>query len=193
ASSDYSFLRLNDPAPSSATFLGWASGTVSPGTSMVGIHHPAADVKKISFGVIDGIANYLGSVTGSGGYLRVHWTAGVTEPGSSGRALITDSYPTDGFVGTLKGGQSSCSLPRGPDWYGRFDLVYTLIGAYLSPAAPPPAAPTLTSLSANVTLPVAYNIPITFTATATGGPAPLQSNSFRFSPQTSALVAQDYH
>ena len=192
ASSDHSFLRLNDAAPSSATFLGWTSGTVSPGTSMVGIHHPAGDVKKISFGVIDGIANYLGAVTGSGGFLRVHWTSGVTEGGSSGSALITGSYPNDRFVGTLKGGYSSCSLPTGGDWYGRFDLVYPSIRAYLSPAPPPPAAPKLTSFSANVAFPVALNIPITFTATATGGPAPLQYKFVVFSPAKGWLVGRDY-
>jgi hypothetical protein len=77
---------------------------VSAGTGMVGIHHPAGDVKKISFGVIDGIATYGGDVTGSGGYLRVHWTAGVTEGGSSGSGLITGTFPNDRFVGTLTGG-----------------------------------------------------------------------------------------
>ena len=106
-------------------------------TSMVGIHHPDGDVKKISLGVIDGIANYGGSRTGSGGYLRVHWTAGVTEGGSSGSAVITGSYPNDRFVGSLTGGASSCSLPTGGDGYRRFDLVYPLISAYLSPTLPP--------------------------------------------------------
>jgi hypothetical protein len=136
---DHSFLRLNDPAPASARFSGWSSGTVSAGTSMVGIHHPGGDVKKISFGVIDGIAGYGEAVTGSGGFIRVHWTAGVTEGGSSGSGLITGSYPNDRFVGTLTGGASSCSFPADPDWYGRFDLVYPLISAYLSPAVPPSA------------------------------------------------------
>ena len=73
---------------------------------MVGIHHPAGDVKKISFGAIDGISSYGGAVTGSGGYLRVHWTAGVTEGGSSGSGLITGTFPNDRFVGTLRGGES---------------------------------------------------------------------------------------
>jgi len=149
-------------------------------------------VKKISFGAIDGIANYLGTVTGSGGFLRVHWTSGVTEGGSSGSALITGSYPNDRFVGTLKGGFSLCSLPTGGDWYGRFDLVYPSIRAYLSPAPPPPAAPKLTSFSANVAFPVALNIPITFTATATGGPAPLQYKFVVFSPAKGWLVGRDY-
>ncbi len=189
AGSDHSFLRLNDPAPSSATFEGWTSATVSSGTSMVGIHHPDGDVKKISLGVIDGIANYSGPVTGAGGYLRVHWTAGVTEGGSSGSALITGSYPNDKFVGTLKGGSSSCSVPTGGDWYGRFDLVYPLISAYLSPAV---ATPKLTSLTANVTFPAAYSVPITFTAAATGGPAPLQYKFLLFSASTGWVVGRDY-
>jgi hypothetical protein len=81
ASLDYSFLRLNDPAPSSAYFEGWSAGTVSPGTSIVAIHHPNGDVKKISFGVVDGIADWNGPVTGSGEYLKVHFTAGTTEGG----------------------------------------------------------------------------------------------------------------
>lgn len=158
-SSDHTLVRLNEPAPASAVFAGWSSAVVTNGTSMVGIHHPEGDVKKISFGVIDGISSYGGSVTGTGGYLRVHWTAGVTLGGSSGSALITGTYPNDRVRGTLKGGASSCTVTSGADWYGRFDLVYPLISAYLSPA---PATRVLT-LTGNLAF----------------GPVPTQTTSSR--------------
>ncbi len=53
-------------------------------------------------------------------------------------------------------------------------------------------APKLTSLSANVTFPAAYNVPITFTAAATGGPAPLQYKFLLFSAATGWVVGRDY-
>lgn len=127
---DHTLLRLNSPAPASAVFAGWTTATPSSNTAITGIHHPAGDFKKISFGVIEGVSSYGGSATGSGDYLRVHWNAGVTEGGSSGSALFIS---TQQLVGQLKGGSSFCTSPTDPDWYGRFSSTYSSVAPYLNP------------------------------------------------------------
>lgn len=142
---DFTFLRLNSPAPGSAFFAGWTTATPANNTSMTGIHHPDGDFKKISFGVIEGVSGNGGSVTGSGDYLRVHWNTGVTEPGSSGSGLFLTS--SQQLVGQLRGGLSSCSATTSPDWYGRFSNTYPSIAAYLSAPPPDSTPPTVTITS----------------------------------------------
>ena len=84
SSTDFTLLRLNEPAPGGAFFAGWRTGSVSPGLGVAGIHHPEGDPKKISFGALDGISSYLGPASGSGSHLKVTWSQGLTEGGSSG-------------------------------------------------------------------------------------------------------------
>ena len=52
SSNDFSFLLLNEPAPSDVTFAGWTTADPISGAAATGVHHPAGDVKKIAcFGV----------------------------------------------------------------------------------------------------------------------------------------------
>ena len=53
-------------------------------------------------------------------------------------------------------------------------------------------APKLTSLTSNVAFPVSLGVPVTFTASATGGPGPLQYKFLRYSSSTGWTVGQDY-
>jgi hypothetical protein len=53
-------------------------------------------------------------------------------------------------------------------------------------------APKLTALTANVSFPAPFNVPITFTATATGGIAPLEYQFWRYSPAAGWVLGQDY-
>ncbi|HEX5475945.1 MAG TPA: trypsin-like peptidase domain-containing protein [Vicinamibacterales bacterium] len=150
-SSDFSFLRLNDPAPGGAAFAGWSTAAAQPGEAVVGIHHPEGDYTKISFGTVIGLAAWGADATGSGSHIEMRWSSGVTEPGSSGSGLFrSGTWPNQPLIGLLTGGGSSCEAPASPDWYGRFDLIYPHISAYLySPLAP--AAPTLVSPTGTIT------------------------------------------
>jgi hypothetical protein len=147
-SADFSFLRLNNIIPpQGAVFSGWSIGAVAPGTAVVGIHHPSADLKKISLGTVSGYAPWSGSVNGTGDHIRVFWSSGVTEEGSSGSGLWVSSGDSQYLVGMLHGGGSSCSNPTEPDWYGRFDVAYESISLWLDP--PPPSTPLDNSVPAS--------------------------------------------
>jgi len=103
-------------------YAGWdRSGAAT--TGCVGIHHPNADGKCISFS-----SNPLTTVNtciGSGGsatHWQVTWTSGVTEPGSSGSGIWNTN--THLLLGTLSGGGSACGSQFSPDCYGKFSVAW---------------------------------------------------------------------
>ena len=136
---DYLLLRLNNNIPDSygAYWAGWSTSdqTVS---GAVCIHHPAGDLKKIS--TVDGALQSMGYAKGIWDY-NTHWMVkwkktqhgyGVTQGGSSGGAL----FNADGLIiGTLSGGESSCSASddNKVDWYGRFDVTFKEIKKWIDP------------------------------------------------------------
>ncbi|HMN04599.1 MAG TPA: T9SS type A sorting domain-containing protein [Flavobacteriales bacterium] len=126
---DGAFLRLSSvpPAAFEPYFSGWDASGISPDT-IVGIHHPRGDIKKIcsSYGPItqDNIN------AGSGDADCWHapqWDIGTTEQGSSGSAIWDQDHRV---IGQLYGGQASCSNNVN-DYYGRFDLLYPHISEWL--------------------------------------------------------------
>ncbi len=106
---------------------GW-SKSASPSSSGVSIHHPSGDVKKIS--------TYSSSLTSAtptlgqpphqqtgatNAYWLVPWVhtthgTSVTEGGSSGSPLFNNSGLV---IGTLTGGNSSCTNLSGHEYYGK--------------------------------------------------------------------------
>lgn len=132
SSTDVSLMRLNDAAPAGSYFAGWdASATaVADGAAIVGLHHPAGDMLKISKGEMLGQTscsntgdNQFGCTGNMGNFYMVAWSSGTTQGGSSGSAL----FSTDGrhVLGTLYGGSASCSSTSALDIYGRFDVSYS--------------------------------------------------------------------
>jgi lysyl endopeptidase len=115
--SDFSLLRMNStpPANYNVYYSGWSNlNVVAP--SIVGIHHPAADIKKISFATGPTVTtNYAGVDCWQVG----PWTTGTTEPGSSGSPAYD---PNHHIVGQLFAGTSACGLPQSQqyDVYGKF-------------------------------------------------------------------------
>jgi PKD repeat protein len=118
--SDFLLLKFNGDIPASYNpyYCGWDAG-YGNSASGVCIHHPDGDVKKIST-----YSSMLGSGTW-GSTPNTHWIVtwaqtpngyGVTEGGSSGSPLFDE----EGLViGTLTGGESSCSNPTGQDMFGK--------------------------------------------------------------------------
>lgn len=99
-------------------WAGWdATGTGS--SSGVSIHHPDGDRKKIStYTTALQSDNWNGP---QGTHWRVRWAAtanghGVTEQGSSGSPIFNAAKRV---IGTLTGGNTSCSNSNGFDWYGK--------------------------------------------------------------------------
>lgn len=125
---DYTLLQLDDTLPGGVAYAGFDSGTLAQNATVTGIHHPSGDLKKWSQGSNTGFADYLGNVNGTGSHIRIVWSQGTTEGGSSGSALFDSS---NRFRGNLHGGYASCSSQSQPDWYGRFDLSYSSVKRWI--------------------------------------------------------------
>lgn len=128
--SDFYLVKLIDSIPedSYVVYNGWDANDNSSDFGVC-IHHPGGDIKKISY--------YTEPITTSGWYgngLFSHWEVywsetengwGVTEGGSSGSPL----FDVNGrIIGTLTGGQASCSNPEEPDYYGKFSYHWSSNG-----------------------------------------------------------------
>ncbi|HYC37045.1 MAG TPA: trypsin-like peptidase domain-containing protein [Usitatibacter sp.] len=127
---DTVLLRLNQPAPRGATYLGWsANASFAEGTPVTGVHHGGAEMQKISFGNIAGFASCMRggemcrrSSGAESSHYHVTWRAGTTLAGGSGSPLIADG--TRELIGHLSSGMSACGATDAGDFYGRFDLAY---------------------------------------------------------------------
>lgn len=131
AASDFCLVEMNSVPPASygVYYAGWNRGTDATiaGTSF-GIHHPSADIKKISWTTIAlTTTTYLqNTIPGDGSHFRVtSWADGTTtEGGSSGSPLFDSNHR---IVGQLHGGYAACGNTTS-DWYGRFSVSWTGAG-----------------------------------------------------------------
>jgi len=119
--SDFSLFELSTPPPSgyAVYFAGW-NKLDEAATSNTAIHHPAGDVKKISF---NDDALYEGAwgsgdapVPGGDHWIVDDWEDGTTEGGSSGSPIFDQNKL---IVGQLHGGGASCTNVV-YDSYGKF-------------------------------------------------------------------------
>ena len=146
ATSDSSFMLLNDVPPANALYVGWDASQQAIGEQAVGLHHPSGDLLKISYGTINGFSscssvasngtfNCSPSDAASGNDLRVNWTFGSTEGGSSGSGLFYREGNSSYLIGTLSGGSASCANTSAFDYYSRFDLQFAAaLRFWLNPA-----------------------------------------------------------
>jgi hypothetical protein len=123
---DVALIELDDIPDSNfhVYYAGWdRSGTVP--TGVVGIHHPNADEKSISFSTTapTSTENCIDNNPVGLTHWQVVWNSGVTEPGSSGSGIW--DVNTHRLIGTLSGGDSSCENSQGPDCYGKFGMAWT--------------------------------------------------------------------
>lgn len=135
---DMALFRLNSPPPDGATLVGWDSNPIPVGEGITGIHHPSGDLKKISRGGLMDIqfcelptvslpsfpegSFFCNPSPELGTFLNVRFSVGTTEGGSSGSGAFAES--TNRLVGTLTGGNASCSNQLGVNLYGRFDIAF---------------------------------------------------------------------
>jgi hypothetical protein len=118
--SDFCLVQINTAIVASFNvyYNGWDRNNTSS-ASGVSIHHPAGDIMKIS--------TYTTALTNASvGFTNSHWSVswaattnghGVTEGGSSGSPLFNSAGK---IIGTLTGGNSFCTDPTAPDYYGKF-------------------------------------------------------------------------
>lgn len=118
SNSDVALMELSTTPPPSylVYYAGWDRGGV-PATATTCIHHPAGDVKKISFNT-----DILFSSVNNFDLWRVgNWEDGTTEGGSSGSPLFDQNRR---IVGQLFGGAASCNNNSYDD-FGKFDVSWT--------------------------------------------------------------------
>jgi lysyl endopeptidase len=129
AGSDFALLEINSGATIPTTYnpyyAGWDASGTNP-TSQVGIHHPSGDIKKISF---DNQSAGQATAGGAASWRIFNWEDGTTEPGSSGSPLYDQNHR---FIGQLYGGEASCANNVN-DYYGRFDVTYPSVCAWIDP------------------------------------------------------------
>jgi len=121
---DFLLTELNETPPSDfgAYLTGWNASGETPGGA-VGIHHPSADEKAISFDE-DPLTTDVEFFNET--HWRIgDWEDGTTEPGSSGSCIFD---PADGLcVGTLTGGFATCfagPTARTEDYYGKLSAAW---------------------------------------------------------------------
>lgn len=110
SASDFTLVELDDPVSETANafFAGWDATGDSPGDSVICIHHPSTDEKRISFSFQETyISDYFGySPNPNGNHVAIpHWDIGTTEGGSSGSPLFDKNKRV---VGQLHGGGAAC-------------------------------------------------------------------------------------
>lgn len=118
APSDFALFEVNGKIDEkyNVYLSGYNAGeTASP--TAAGIHHPSGDVKKFST-----FKGPLATSCWSSGrcefadHWKINgWTAGTTEPGSSGSPLFNQDHQ---IIGQLHGGTASCYNRNGYDVYG---------------------------------------------------------------------------
>ena len=134
---DVLFLRLNDAAPSGAFFAGWGANALGSNVSMITIHHPEGDLKKVSQGTTLGTTNPPVPGGSALNFTEVTYSSGTTEPGSSGAPLFTFDGSQYLVRGALWGGTALCTNPTGTDSYSRLDNVISSLSPYLNPPSGP--------------------------------------------------------
>jgi hypothetical protein len=122
APSDFILLELDDPVKEAAHpyFAGWNASAAIPEDTLVCIHHPNTQEKRISITfrkIYRGQWGQLANEVPTGNHLIVpRWDIGTTEDGSSGGPLINNNKQ---IIGQLHGGSASCSN-NGFDAFGWF-------------------------------------------------------------------------
>ena len=121
SASDFLLIELNEIPPThyNVHYAGWSNLNSVPSWS-VGIHHPQADIKKISFENDPATEHTWG--TPSNNHWQVIFDDGTVEPGSSGSPLFS---PNHRIVGQLHGGSGYpyCSQSH-KAWYGKLSLSW---------------------------------------------------------------------
>ena len=113
---DFLLCELNTmPDPSwNVYFSGWNKSGAVPSQG-VGIHHPYADIKKISMD-FDSLHTDAFNPGEPLNHWRTNWDKGITEVGSSGSPLFDENHL---FIGQLHGGDSDCISDFMTDFYGK--------------------------------------------------------------------------
>ncbi|MEZ4888083.1 MAG: PKD domain-containing protein [Chitinophagales bacterium] len=121
ADSDFALVELSEipPIEYGVYFAGWSAENVAAIQSTC-IHHPAGDIKKITFNENPLVSDNIGGTPLNSFWKVTEWEKGTTEGGSSGSPLFD---PNKRIVGQLYGGFASC-FNSSWDKYGKFSYSW---------------------------------------------------------------------
>lgn len=121
--SDFTLVELDDPISETANgfFAGWSAEFIMPQDTIIAIHHPNLDEKRISFEFDpaqpgNGLNSNIVDISNATHVIVPDWDIGTTEPGSSGSPLFNSKRQV---VGQLHGGGAACGNDD-YDTYGWF-------------------------------------------------------------------------
>jgi subtilisin-like proprotein convertase family protein len=125
ANSDVTITELDDPLNPNADafFAGWSNEAALPTDTLIAVHHPGVDEKRISFSFQQArrVNNGNGPTVADGNLLEVpFWDIGTTEGGSSGSPIFDKNKRVRG---QLFGGQAACGN-QAYDVYGYFHVSW---------------------------------------------------------------------
>lgn len=126
--SDYSLLLIKGELPPGVAWAGWTSAEPDAGTEALTIHHPDGDFKRVSFGSKDVEARLCQRGFPGRKLVRIDWSDGPTEPGSSGAGIFRRD--TLQLFGQLMGGPSACGHET-YDCFGSFATTFARAGSDL--------------------------------------------------------------
>jgi uncharacterized protein (TIGR03437 family) len=173
---DFNLLLLAD-VPDGVVFAGWDPNAVAYGTPAVGLHHPAGEQERITFGTVVR-DDYYGV---SGSYVIVQEDLGRTEPGSSGSGLFSAPNVLTGVLSfglELRRGQTVCDLQPAYVGYSRFSELYPEVSGYLEGSLPPPP---------DHNTPLVSGVPREFSLEAVRRPTLFQEPEFRVEVPENAI------
>ncbi|MBM3786411.1 MAG: trypsin-like serine protease, partial [Acidobacteria bacterium] len=160
---DFTLLRLDGQLPSTVTFSGWTPDEIGVGTSVTGIHHPAGDYQRISFGTRGDDIPSRGRPTRN--YYTIVWREGITEGGSSGSPIFNDEGLIVGMLSAgpkPPAGKTECDFAPAFDFYGRFSTAYPTLQAFLEErttgGGTPPPPPTTSGNTLTNNTPAAFRV-----------------------------------
>jgi subtilisin-like proprotein convertase family protein len=149
-SCDSSLLMIQGALPSGLAWAGWTAAVPADGTAAACIHFPQGTYERISFG------NKASNTTCSTvNHIRMNWTSGPTEPGSSGGGVFTDDANQQLF-GQLDCGPSACGSVTNDD-FGSFAAFYPSIATQLAAGSDDAFEPNDTCATATDLVPGSYN------------------------------------
>ena len=127
---DSTLLQFKETLPGGLLYSGWSGRIVLNGSSVFSVHHPNGFAAQYSEGRV--LRSVDVNVDGNIVYdaIETTWSRGLTERGSSGAGLFTDS---GGYlVGVLSGGEGSCSTQG--DVFGSFRDFFPHVHRWLRPS-----------------------------------------------------------
>lgn len=132
---DISLLKFKQTPPKEyqPIYLGWNVSS-SPTGTFHGIHHPNGGISKVAIEeeqiVIGSFTNSKYNMEPNAHWAVKGWDVGSTEGGSSGSPLLDGNKR---ILGTLTGGESECSSPKGPDVYASLARFWNVAGSLGNP------------------------------------------------------------